>query len=84
MGSARETGGALAAGDEEDGEFAGPDGVRAGPFAFTLPTGTPRFHCGVRYAGGHSSAFVHVLCGEREEFVAPSPNRTPEAAVAEG
>jgi hypothetical protein len=36
---------------------------------------------GAKFPGGRSSAFVPILCGERDEFVAAAPNRTPDTAA---
>jgi hypothetical protein len=69
------------AGVEASFEFVGADGQRIGPVSYTLPDDSPRLQCGVKYPNGRSSAFVPVCCGEREEFVAPSANHTPETAA---
>lgn len=69
------------AGTEASFEFIGVDGERVGPLNFAVPTDAPRLQCGVKYPNGRSSAFVPILCDEREEFVASSSNHTPETAA---
>jgi hypothetical protein len=46
-----------------------------------FPDDLPRYQFGVKFPDGRSSAFVPLLCGDREEFVAPTPNRTPDTAA---
>jgi hypothetical protein len=68
-------------GSEGAFEFFGPEGEHVGPLHVGVPDDANRFQFGVKLPGGRSSAFVPILCGEREEFVASSPNRTPDTAA---
>jgi hypothetical protein len=62
--------------------FVGPAGEGVGPVAVRLPTDVDAVNVGVKYPEGHSSAFVTVLCGAGDEFVAASANHTAETAAA--
>ena len=69
-------------GAEASFEFVGLDGLRVGPLTYRLPDDGQQYSCGVKYPGGRSSAFVPVFCGGRGEFIAKTPNHTPETAGA--